>query len=286
MAPADDRNVFGNPFEERKARVKDVRLRYYVGGEGPPLLLLHGLGGAAANWVDLAPLLARRHRILVPDLPGHAGSTPLPVAVSLDPFVDRVARLATREGFEQAAVVGHSLGGLIGLRLATSRPEQVRALILAASAGIRSATREAERFLNVAAFLRPSTRYSRHRRAIANSRVLRNLVFGYFGASDPAAMSESAVDGFLAGLGEHSDTVSARRALVRDDPRLDLERVDCPVFLLWGARDNQVTVADAFEYARRLRAPLRMIADCGHLLVGERPETCAAAIEDFLDRVR
>jgi pimeloyl-ACP methyl ester carboxylesterase len=47
-----------------------------------------------------------------------------------------------------------------------------------------------------------------------------------------------------------------------------------------------VTVADAFEYARRLRAPLRLIADCGHLLIGERPDVCAAAVEAFLDGVR
>jgi pimeloyl-ACP methyl ester carboxylesterase len=286
MAPADDRNAFGEAFEERTADVKDVRLRYYVGGEGPPLVLVHGLGGGASNWIDLAPLLARRHRVLVPDLPGHGGSTPLPAAVTLDPYVDRVARLAEREGLEPAAVVGHSLGGLLGLRLAVSRPEHVLAVILAASAGIRSSTREAERFLNLAAFLRPSRRYARHRSAIARNRLLRTLVFGYFGASDPAAMPESAVDGFLAPMGLHSDTASARRALLRDDPRLDLERIRCPVLLLWGARDNQVTVADAFEYARRLRAPLRMIADCGHLLIGERPEACAAAIEAYLDRVR
>jgi pimeloyl-ACP methyl ester carboxylesterase len=282
--PADDRNALGERFEEREADVKDVRLRYYVGGEGPSLLLLHGLGGGAANWVYLAPILARTHRVLVPDLPGHAGSAPLPAAVTLDPYVDRVARLAEREGFGEAAVVGHSLGGLLGLRLAVSRPQQVRALVLAAAAGIRSSTREAERFLNLAAFLRPSRRYSRHRNAIAQSRSLRNLVFGYFGASDPPAMPESAVDGFLAPLGQHTDTATARRALVRDDPRLDLERVRCPVFLLWGARDNQVTVADAFEYSRRLRAPLRMIADCGHLLIGERPDACASAIEQFISR--
>jgi pimeloyl-ACP methyl ester carboxylesterase len=286
MAAADDRNVFGEPFAERWAEVKDVRLRYYVGGEGAPLLLLHGLGGGAVNWVDLAPLLARGHRVLVPDLPGHGGSSPLPAAATLDPYVDRVARLAEREGLGDATVVGHSLGGLVALRLAVSRPEHVRALVLTASAGIRSATREAERFLNLAAFLRPSTRYARHRRAIARSRILRNLVFGYFGASDPSALPESAVHGFLAPLGRHSDTVTARRALVRDDPRLDLKRVQCPVLLIWGARDNQVTVADAFEYARRLRAPLRLIADCGHLLIGERPDVCAAAVEAFLDGVR
>jgi pimeloyl-ACP methyl ester carboxylesterase len=46
-----------------------------------------------------------------------------------------------------------------------------------------------------------------------------------------------------------------------------------------------VPLADGFDYARRLGAPLRVIADCGHLLVGERPGACADAIESFLDRI-
>ena len=65
-------------FEERFAEVRSVRLRYFVAGEGAPLVLVHGLGGAASNWTELAPLLAARHRVLVPDLPGHGGSTALP----------------------------------------------------------------------------------------------------------------------------------------------------------------------------------------------------------------
>ena len=64
-------------LEERRLDVHGARLRYYVGGEGPPLLLVHGLGGAASNWSELAPLLAPRRRLLVPDLPGHGGSSPL-----------------------------------------------------------------------------------------------------------------------------------------------------------------------------------------------------------------
>jgi pimeloyl-ACP methyl ester carboxylesterase len=179
-------------------------------------------------------------------------------------------------------VVGHSLGGLVGLRLAVNYPQRVEALVLTASAGIRSSTREAERYLNLAAILRPTRRYARHREAISRSPLLRMLVFGYFGASDPLAMSNGAVDGFLSAMDLHTDTATARRALVQDDPRLDLERVACPVFLLWGARDNQITAEDAFEYARRLRAPLRMVSDCGHLLIGERPDACAEAIEEFL----
>lgn len=284
MAGADDRNGLVG-LEERTAEIKDVRLRYYVGGAGPPLILVHGLGGAASNWTEVSERLGKSFRLLVPDLPGHGASTAFPAVATLDPFAERVASLAALEGMDKAAIAGHSMGGLIGLRLAVNHPERISALVLTAAAGIRSSTREAERYLAAAA-LRPTRRYSRHRQAIARSRVLRTLVFGYFGASDPAAMSDRAVDGFLSGLGVHTDTASARRALVRDDPRLDLERVSCPVFLLWGARDNQVTVEDAFEYARRLRAPVRLIADCGHLLIGERPDACAAAIAEFLDGVR
>jgi pimeloyl-ACP methyl ester carboxylesterase len=281
MPGHDNRNGL-RVLEERAAEIKDVRLRYYVGGEGPPLILVHGLGGAAANWAEMVPLLVDRHRLLVPDLPGHAGSPPFPAAATLDPYADRVDRLAELESIDRAAVVGHSLGGLVGLRLAVNYPQRVEALVLTASAGIRSSTREAERYLNLAAILRPTRRYARHREAISRSPLLRMLVFGYFGASDPLAMSNGAVDGFLSAMDLHTDTATARRALVQDDPRLDLERVACPVFLLWGARDNQITAEDAFEYARRLRAPLRMVSDCGHLLIGERPDACAEAIEEFL----
>jgi pimeloyl-ACP methyl ester carboxylesterase len=279
----DDRN--GVPeLDERRVELEGDRLRYFVGGEGPPLVLVHGLGGAAANWTELVRALRGRFRVLVPDLPGHGSSTPLTGAKTLDPFADRLARLAEHEGMERAAYVGHSLGALVALRLAVARPERVGALVLAGAAGIRSATREAERWLGVIAFVRPGHLYSRQRTRIAGRRALRYVVFGYWSASDPLALSDDAVHGFLANLGRHADTKTARRALVRDDPRVDLERVQCPTFVIWGARDHQVPIDDGFEYARRLRAPLRVIADCGHLLIGERPDACADAICGFLER--
>src|SRR6266540_2725724 len=73
-------------------------MRYFVGGDGPPLVLVHGLGGAASNWTELAPLLAGRHRLLVPDLPGHGGSSALPAVSGLEPFADRVALVAEGDG--------------------------------------------------------------------------------------------------------------------------------------------------------------------------------------------
>src|ERR671935_2348741 len=53
-------------------------LRYLVAGEGEPLVLVHGLGGAASNWLALAPLLRAGRRLVVPELPGHGGGDPPP----------------------------------------------------------------------------------------------------------------------------------------------------------------------------------------------------------------
>jgi pimeloyl-ACP methyl ester carboxylesterase len=271
-------------FEERDATVAGTRLRYEIGGDGPPLLLLHGLGGALSNWVELAPLLARHHRVLAADLPGHGRSEPLPGAPDLDDFAETVRRLAEHEGLLPTAIVGHSAGGLIALRLAAVRPEAVSAIVLAASAGISTGRRIAELTVELLALARPGRALAPFRGRIARQPRLRYLAFGWWGASDPPALSTAAVDGFLSGPPLHTDTAALGRALVRDDPRVDLDRVSCPCLVLWGARDNWVRLEDGFEFARRLRAPLRLIPDCGHLLIGERPDACLDAIDRFVAR--
>jgi pimeloyl-ACP methyl ester carboxylesterase len=268
-------------FDERFADVRGCRLRYLVAGKGEPLVLVHGLAGAAENWLLLAPQLATESRVFVPELPGHGGSTALPAAPSLNSFADRIALLVERE-VGPAAIVGHSLGGAIVMRAAIRRPELVRALVLVGAAGISSGTTRARYALRMTALLKPGKRIAPYRAAVARSAALKTLVFGRWGAADPPALPEEMARAFLSGPARHTDTLSASQALMREDPRLDLERVRCPALVLWGARDHQLPVGDAFEYARRLRAPLRVIADCGHLLIGERPDACADAIQSFL----
>jgi pimeloyl-ACP methyl ester carboxylesterase len=272
-------------FQERFAAVRGVRLRYFVAGEGEPLLLLHGLAGAAANWSDLAPLLARHRRVLVPDLPGHGASPPPPAAPNVNAYVDPVVALAEREGALPAAVVGHSFGGLVALRLAIRWPEAVRGVVLAAPAGISTGRRVAQVAVELIGRTRPARVAAHFLGVIASGRRLRYPVFFYFETSDPLSLTPRGVEGFLAPQALHTDTLAAGRAMVLDDPRQDLERLRCPALVLWGARDRQVPVEDAFEYARRLRAPLRVIPDCGHLLIGERPDCCLDAIEGFLERL-
>jgi pimeloyl-ACP methyl ester carboxylesterase len=271
-------------FEERSAEVKGRRLRWFVAGpeDGPPLVLLHGLAGAAVNWSLLVPRLAETRRVVVVDLPGHGGSEPLPAAPSLAPYADRVARAAAAEGFERADYAGHSLGGLVAVRLAIRRPEAVRRLILSAPAGISSSTRRAERALAFVGWIQPGRRISPYWRLVAKQPLLRIAVFGHWFAADPQSLTPQAVAATLAHVNLHTDTDSAWRALIRDDPRPELHLVRSPALLLWGSSDNQLPFADAVDYARRLRAPLRVVADCGHLVVLERPDACYDAINSFL----
>jgi len=264
-------------LEERRYERRGVRIRCYEGGAGPPLLLVHGFGGAAWNFSELVPLLTGR-RLIVPDLPGHGGSSPLP-ATSLAGFADVLASLLDAP----ADVVGHSMGGVVALRLAERHPSLVRSLVLAAAAGISSSTRVAEVLIALAGVVKPARIAGRRVDRVAGSQRLRRLLFGGLEVSNPDLLTERAVHGFLRGPTMHSDALSAGLALAGDDPRQDLDRVRCPVLVLWGARDRQVPIADGFEYARRLRAPLRVIADCGHLLIGERPDVCARAVLEFTE---
>jgi pimeloyl-ACP methyl ester carboxylesterase len=272
-------------LEPHFATVGGIGTRYYVGGEGPPLVLVHGLGGAAVNFTELAPLLARRHRVLVPDLPGHGDTEPLGSLQALTELAEHVARVAERERMLPAAVLGYSMGGVVALRLAVTRPDDVSALALVAPAGIVSTLRRAEIWIAVGTTVQPARVVARFRHAIARRPNLRPFAFGFWGAAQPRRLSAEAVLGFLDGPLRHTDVAPAGKALVRDDPRLDLDRVGCPTVLVWGARDRLVPLADGFEYARRLRAPIRTLPAAGHLLVGERPRECAEILLGFLDRV-
>src|SRR4051812_8489886 len=159
-------NPFLPGFNVRYFDVKGVRLRVFEAGEGPTVALLHGLGGAASNWVAVAPALAERARVVVPELPGHGGSSALPAPVpTLDAYADRVAGVLAAP----AVVAGHSLGGVVALRLALRHRQLVRGLVLVGSAGISTGTRRSQRALAVASLIQPGKRIAPLRRFVSHS---------------------------------------------------------------------------------------------------------------------
>jgi pimeloyl-ACP methyl ester carboxylesterase len=262
-------------------------MRWRIGGSGPPLVLVHGLGGVGANWDEMASALLQRRRVLVLDLPGHGGSAPLPAACGLASFADRVALVAEWEGMFPAAVAGHSFGGAVSTRLALRRPEAVRALALFASASLLSFPAWRRVGMRMARALRPAEAwFARNSDQVAARPRLRRLAFGGWGAVDPARMSPVAVSGFLEGGGLATDSLTARRAMVAERLRDELGAISCPTLVVWGARDRLVPLEVGFEQARLLRAPLRVLPAAGHLVIGEYAEECTRLLEEFLDPTR
>jgi pimeloyl-ACP methyl ester carboxylesterase len=253
-------------------------LRYHAGGNGEPLLLLHGLGGSTSNWAELLPDLLARFRVVAVDWPGHAGSGPLDRGAGIGDFAAVAAHVLEAEETGPALVGGHSFGGQVALRLAHTRPELVRGLLLVSPAGIRTTTRGARLLVNTSTVVRPGRLVAPLRRRYARRRWYRRVVFQPWFVSDAVALTPSAAHAVLDALPLHTDTVTAGRAMLADDPRTDLDAISCPVVLVWGARDAQLPLEDAFEYARRLHARLRLVADCGHLAIVERPQAVLDAL--------
>ena len=119
-------------LERRTASVNGAQLSYQVGGTGQPLCLLHGFTGQGNDWREVFDLaeLARRYRLIVPDLRGHGQSTdPLPVFTHGQCARD-VAALLDQLEVPRAKAIGMSLGGNTLLHLATRERDRVEAMVL------------------------------------------------------------------------------------------------------------------------------------------------------------
>jgi esterase len=99
------------------------------GAAGPPVVILHGLLGSARNWTSIAKELAGRHRVFALDLRNH-GRSPWAATMSFDDMAGDVAAFIERHRLGPVALIGHSLGGKVAMRLALTRPELVARLLV------------------------------------------------------------------------------------------------------------------------------------------------------------
>lgn len=108
-----------NRDASRFVRAGGIAWHVQVAGEGPPLLLLHGTGASTHSWSGLLPLLARDHRVVAPDLPGHGFSSARPSGIASLPWMAKaIGALLGALGVVDPAIVGHSAGAAIGVRMA------------------------------------------------------------------------------------------------------------------------------------------------------------------------
>lgn len=111
--------------------IGDLKVRYMDwGGDGPPLLALHGLA-STAHWYDIvAPLLRDRHRLIAPDQRGHGQTTSTPSGYDWETLSNDLAGLLDHVGLDEVSVMGHSWGGNVAINFAANFPDRVKRLIM------------------------------------------------------------------------------------------------------------------------------------------------------------
>lgn len=116
---------------EKWAHVGDLKVRYLDwGGDGPPILALHGLA-SSAHWYDLvAPLMAKDFQVIAPDQRGHGQTTQAPAGYDWTTLGSDVVGLMDHVGADRFAVLGHSWGGNVAINLAADRPDRVSSLVM------------------------------------------------------------------------------------------------------------------------------------------------------------
>lgn len=131
-----ERLLSGIPVTERRLRLAGVSTAVLEGGDGLPIVLLHGPGEYAAKWSWVIPDLVTTHRVVAPDLPGHGASEPIDGDPELDRVLAWVEDLIDRTCQRPPVLVGHILGGAIAARFASDRGERVGRLVLVDSLGL------------------------------------------------------------------------------------------------------------------------------------------------------
>ena len=120
----------------KTANVHGRSVSYLEAGEGPVLLLVHGIAGSCEHWREVVEPLARHHTAIAPDFPGHGASEAGAGDYSIGALASGLRDLLLALGHERASLVGHSLGGGVAMQLAYQYPEMIERLVLVSSGGL------------------------------------------------------------------------------------------------------------------------------------------------------
>jgi pimeloyl-ACP methyl ester carboxylesterase len=261
---------------------------YLEAGDGPLLLLIHGMAGTAHNWESVIEPLALHNLVVAPDFPGHGDSAPGGGDYSLGSLASGLRDLMIALGRDRATLVGHSLGGGVALQFAYQFPEMVERLVLVSSGGLGP---EVGAILRAAAlpgadlFIRSTAMPG----SIAGGWLTGAL--GRLGLRPNADLAEvGRAYASLADADRRKAFLSTLHAVVDTDGQrvAALDRLylaeNLPVLIVWGERDPIIPV----EHGRAAHAQLpgshlEVFPDAGHVPMLESPGRFAAVLQRFLD---
>jgi pimeloyl-ACP methyl ester carboxylesterase len=249
-----------------KARVNDLDMAYVREGKGTPLVLIHGYPLDHSIWDKVIPLLSDSFDVIVPDLRGFGTSTPSDATYGMSEYAADIAGLLDHLGIEQAAVVGHSMGGYVALAFAREFPQRIRGLGLVSSQALADAEDRKE---------------GRYKTAEeVGAKGVGGVAEGMAGKlSADARLQEYSRD--LIKKQSPSGVIGALKAMAeRLDSTEFLKNFQLPVVLVHGDADALIPVEQARSVAGSiLHARLVVLEGVGHLPMLEEPEQTAEALK-------
>jgi haloacetate dehalogenase len=274
----------------------DQQFRVRVGGTGAPVLLLHGHPQTHVMWHRVAPALAERFALVIPDLPGHGRSTGRPSTLDSSAHSKRtmardLVALMREFGHERFAVVGHDRGGRVAYRMALDHPDRVAALVVLDIVPTADMWRYAQRdgkefgatnwhwfFLARPVDLPEQVILAAPERFYFTGdtgHFAPDALADYFACVADAATVHALCEDYRAGAGIDHELDEADRAAGR--------RITCPMLALWSAREELPRWFDVLEVWRTWADDVRGHGiDSGHYLAEEAPDAVASALAAFL----
>jgi pimeloyl-ACP methyl ester carboxylesterase len=284
-------------FESKTVTIDGINLHYFCGGNGPPLVLVHGLGSSATVefYYNLEPL-AKHHRVFAIDLPGFGRSDKPVLAYTIDLFVRAVSDLMASEGIERAAVMGVSMGGRVALGLALDSPEKVERLVLVDALGVGVPRRVLSYSILLTRGLGELTlRGTARALRQMNPAVIRRF-WGWY-LRRPNRMDTIWTDeriakhgsllarpeyraAYLSALRSIAGMRQLRTGVVVEDR---LPELRMPTLLIWGRHDHIFPASHAQAAMERIpNGRLEVFDDSGHTPQMEEPERFNRLVLDFL----
>jgi pimeloyl-ACP methyl ester carboxylesterase len=274
--------------ETKTATLHGRAVTYVEAGEGPVLLLIHGMAGTFKNWDEVIEPLARNHTVIAPDLPGHGESAPGGGDYSIGALAAGLRDLLVALGHQRVTLVGHSLGGGIAMQFAYQFPEMIERLVLVSSGGLgrevspiirAAALPGAELFISATAGVgqRVGSALGRGLGAVGlrpNADVA-EVARGYASLADPTRRAA-----FVATV---RSVIGIGGQRVKAGERLYLAEA-VPVLIIWGARDPLIPSHHGENAHRSIPGSrLEVFEGVGHLPQLEAPSRFVAVLEAFLD---
>ena len=264
------------------------RISYRIAGQGPVILLIHGIAGTAATWTAVQERLAERFTTIAPDMPGHGVSDKPAGDYSLGNLASTLRDLLVALGHERATLVGHSLGGGVAMQFSYQFPAQTERLILVSSGGLG---RDVNLILRAACLPGADLFLATVAGPLAAAGSSIGRALGRVGWR-PAPDIQEVASGF-ASLADTSTRTAFLHTLrsvvgttgqrVNASNRLYLA-AEMPTLLIWGENDPIIPAHHAQSAHERMPGSrLVTFAGSGHMPHLDEPNRFANALLDFMD---